>query len=239
MNEDNTHNLKERVLGKIQAGEVKMKPKMYFALQVILLGILAAATFAVSWLLVSYIFFTLRAGGYIYLLGFGTRGVYHFIMVFPWIILLIDMILLLIFDSLLKSFKFAYHSPVIYLFLGSLLVITLLASMVNFNSFHEVLLRRAEQQRLPIMGSLYAGIRRSNGRGGVFQGVVVELEGNTFEMRPYRQDEATNTPLIRVVFPGHASTTQFLKVGDEVFVAGKALNNEIEAYGIGKISSKQ
>ncbi len=235
MKEETMQDIREKVLSKIEAGEIRMRPKFYFALQIALLGIFAFFVFILSVLLVSYILFSVKTGGYYYLLGFGGRGLYHFFIVFPWLILLIDLFFLLIFDSLLKKFKFAYHSPVIYLFFGTLILISTLATLINFDSFHASMMKRAEQDKLPLMGAMYQGIRRSNGRGGVFQGQITSLYGNTFEIRlnSLREDDGGRT--IKVIFPSHASTTDFLQIGEKVFVAGEVVDGEIRAYGVGRL----
>ena len=82
MKEETMQDIREKVLSKIEAGEIRMRPKFYFALQIALLGIFAFFVFILSVLLVSYILFSVKTGGYYYLLGFGGRGLYHFFIVF-------------------------------------------------------------------------------------------------------------------------------------------------------------
>jgi hypothetical protein len=234
MNEINTqnNNLKEQILNKIKSGEVAMRPKAYFVCKVFLLMFVSFLTFIVSVILVSYLLFSIRVGGGIFLLGFGTRGFYEFILIFPWILLLINILLLLILDSLLKRFKFGYNRPMLYLFLVTLTAITFLASLINFTPFHKELMSRAEGQKLPMVGGFYKGLRVSHKGQGIFRGKVASTSVNSFTLERNEYDVGLEDMPIKVFVPPGMDMRDILKVGDQVFIAGDLVNSEIRAYGI-------
>ena len=118
-NTSQNNSLKNKVLGKIQAGEIHMKSKSYFVLRVILTIFVVLLILIISGLIISFILFSLKTSGRLFLLDFGMRGVMGFAFGFPWLLLFVDIVLLVILDYMLKSFRFGYHSPVVYLFLGT------------------------------------------------------------------------------------------------------------------------
>ncbi len=225
--------LKDQVLRKIEEGKISMKPKAYFVFKVILLGTITVITFIITAVLVSYIIFSLKTGGHLFLLGFGARGIYKFLLLFPWVLFIIDAILLLFLDWLLKQFKFGYHSPIIYLFLVSLALITVFGSLIDVTSFHRGLLREAEASKLPFAGGLYDGLRKSHRKIGIFMGEVTSVSTSTFFMDYDDYDTPWPDGNIEVIAP--TGFHVILVPKDEVFVAGDMINGEIHAYGIRKI----
>lgn len=229
--------IKDAVFKKIECGEVSMRPKSFFYFKIALL--LGSILFAliISSFLISYIIFSIRAGGQIYLLGYGTRGIYEFFMIFPWVILVIDIALLFFIDWQLKNFRFGYNSPIIYLFLGTFVVMTILGSLINFTSFHRGMMYRAENRKLPIAGELYGGLRRSHSSSGLFRGLVQSVEGNIITIIHNDYDSDLDDGLVRVIAPSGIDLSSMIKIGDEVFVAGDATtSSQIRAYGITKIT---
>ena len=83
MNEEEQLN----TLEKITSGEIKMRPKTYFVLKAILivLGIVFAVCFSLY--IISFILFSLRSTGVLYLPGFGFPGIKAFFVMLPWILI--------------------------------------------------------------------------------------------------------------------------------------------------------
>ncbi len=228
------NNIPGEVLAKIKAGEISMRPKNYFIFQLcLLIGVLFLIV-VTSTFLISYILFSLKAGGQLFLLSFGTRGLYQFLTAFPWFLLCINALLLLFLDWLLKSFRFGYNSPIIYLFLATLFISTFLGWLINFTSVHSALMHRAEDKHLPFGGGFYSGLGKSHSNKGMFQGEVVAIEGKNFFLRHDDYDINGGIHVMKVSL-GADIDISGLEVGDEVFVAGDLVNNEIIAYGLHKL----
>jgi hypothetical protein len=143
------NDIKNQILEKIKSGEVNMKPKYYFILKLVALALTVFLTFILSTMLVSYVIFSIKISGQVFLLGFGAKGLYHFFIALPWFILFLDLVLIFFLDWLLKSFKFGYNSSVMFLFVVTLVSITVLASLINSTSFHRDMMIRAEGRGLP------------------------------------------------------------------------------------------
>ncbi len=225
-------NLKKAVLEKIQAGEIAMKPKAYFVLSVTALICLSILILVTSVFLISYTLFTLSVSGRLLLLGFGLRGFFAFVLLFPWFIFLLDIAFIWVLDLLIQRFRFAYHRPLIYVFVGTTLVVVLASLAFNATHFHGELQNRAERKQLPMFGGMYNHLRDPYEERGVFQGVVKNIEGNTFTIDPDEDD--SDTRVILVITPDDTVVHDLITVGDHVFVAGDIIDGEIHAYGIKK-----
>jgi hypothetical protein len=219
------------VLSKIKSDEVRMKPKAYFTLKAVGLVVVATLTLIVSALVLSYLIFSIRVSGHFFLLGFGKEGWYAFLTLFPWTALILDLILLIALDRLLQQFRFGYRIPLIYLGIGTLAFTFSFGILINDTPLHGMLMERAEQERLPVIGGFYRELRESPPSEGIFVGTVEEVQGNSLilEIGPMKWD----------VFPESSPHTvqimQTLKTGDELFVAGTTTGDVIHAYGVEKM----
>ncbi len=237
-----SNNLKDQILQKIKSGEVHMKPKYYFVLRVVALAVTIFLTVILSIILVSYVLFSINVSGQFFLLGFGARGFYQFLMALPWFILVLDILLVVFLDWLLKSFRFGYNSPILILFVITLVSITALATLLNFTSFHRALMQRAERNGLPIAGGFYIGLRGSHGSHGMFRGEIVSIEGTTtfYIKRNDFDRDMTSDDTIEVFTPDHMDVySTSLSPGDQVFIAGDKIPSGIRAYGIHKLTTNQ
>lgn len=233
------NDIKNQILEKIKSGEVNMKPKYYFILKLVALALTVFLTFILSTMLVSYVIFSIKISGQVFLLGFGAKGFYHFFIALPWFILGIDVVLIFFLDWLLKSFKFGYNSSVMFLFVVTLVSITVLASLINSTSFHKDMLIRAEGRGLPIAGGFYSDLRRSHKSQGLFRGEIMSIEGtSTFFIKYIDQNSVIDGSVAKIIVPNSIDIFSLgAVIGDTVFIAGDAVNGEIHAYGIRKLTN--
>jgi hypothetical protein len=148
-NEPQEKNFKTQVLKRIDADNIQAYPKAHFTVRMILLIVIAVLILLVSICLFSYICFDVRMSGD----------------VFPWTSLVLDIILVGMLQWLLRNFRFGYRIPVLYLLLA-LLVVTGIAGYVVYREtgFNEMLLREADQNRLPPpLENLYESVGRPAG----------------------------------------------------------------------------
>lgn len=230
MNEDNKQiNIKDEIIKKIESGEIHMTSKFYFMLKLGILASLIILIFFTSTFLLSYILFSLSSAGHFFLLRFGFEGIYNFFVTLPWILLVVNVLLVLLLDKLLKSFKFGYKSPALYLFIGTFVFVTLLSTLVNLTSFHRNMEQKAYQKKLPLGNDFYYSPNSLKSLPNSYRGFVVSILDNTFIM-------SFGTSTIKVVAIKDIQLNDHLKEGDLVFVAGKIIDNEIKAYGIKKLN---
>ncbi len=238
------NNFKNKILEKIEAGDVSMKPRAYFMISMVAVILLAVLILVTTILLISYTLFSVVVSGHMLLLGFGWRGVLAFMTLFPWLYFCIDIVLLFILDSLIRTFKFGYHRPVLLLFAGTTVVLVVLGYIVSVTSLHGQLLHRAEERRLPPIagpiGPLYDHLRASHRDHGVIQGTVTSIMGNTFTIGHDDYDPDMDEATTTIVAPPGTTVNDFLKIGDHVLVAGDILpTGELQAYGVTKFQIQQ
>lgn len=152
-------NLKEKILADIRSGQVQMRPRLYFVLQVAALCMLAFVVLVISVFIITFILFSIRINRADTLLGFGPQGWGAFIHFFPWDLLLIDIALIALLQALLRTFRFGNKIPALYLLVG-LLAATLVAGLVidRGTPFNDTMMER-HAGLPPPFGDLYGRAR--------------------------------------------------------------------------------
>lgn len=151
--------LKDRILEEIRHGKVAMRPRAYFVLQVSALAVVALAALVTSVFIFNFIVFSLRVNHEDLLLGLGPRGWGAFIAFFPWTLLVLDIMLVLALEFLVRKFSWGYKVPMLYL-LGGLLVLTILAGVVlDRGTPLNDRLWRGHRGLPPPFGQIYRGAR--------------------------------------------------------------------------------
>jgi len=227
-------NSKESILAKIREKRVTMRPKIHFTLEAFLTGFVALVILAVSIALVNFILFSLRINGHEALLGFGPRGINKFLFVFPWPLLVLDVLLIIFLETQLRRFKFGYRSPVLYLLLA-LLAIAIGSGLAldRATSVNDLMLHQAEHGGLPPpLGELYEHIRTpAPHERGIYRGTITAIGTSTLSLQhddlDADKDEAGYTVILP---PGFDSST--LAVGERIYVAGEMHGSLIQAFGV-------
>lgn len=119
-------NLKDKILQEIRSGQLSMRPRIFFVLQVAALIAVALATLVVSVFILNFILFSIRLNRADMLLSFGPGGWLAFLQFFPWTLLVLDMLLVAVLQWLVRKFKFGYRMPALYM-LAALLMLTVIA----------------------------------------------------------------------------------------------------------------
>lgn len=234
-NESKQNKIAEEVLQKIKSGRISMRPKAYFVAKAVAVIFLSIFIFLISAFILSYIVFSLKASGKLFLLGFGWRGFVNFAILFPWFFLLVDVILVFALDWFLKKFSFGYHAPLVYLFLGSTAAAAAIGLVFTATPLHSGFLRNAETGKIPPPAAeLYDGLRRPPRGLGIFRGTVVSIATSSFEMLHDDLDGDEDTGLVKVQFPPDINPADFVEEGEHVFVAGDAASGTIRAYGVSR-----
>ncbi len=215
-----------------------MRPRAYFVAKVAVLALVAVAIVLVSIFLLNFILFSIRISSQDALLGFGARGLAAFLALFPWGLLIIDVLLIAGAQWLVREFKAGYTLPISYVLMGLLAAVIVGGAFLDRAGLNDQLLERFERDELHgPLGDLYKSARILPPPGrGVCQCLITSINGNTLQVKDLRS-AATLTVIIPTDDP-HA-TTSGLSVGDVVFVAGDGDGDEddmvIRAFGIRKL----
>ena len=240
-------NLQQNILEKIKAGDIKMRSKSYFIVHLVLLIVVAILILLTSSFVISFIFFGIHISGRLFLLGFGWRGLAVFFVTFPWTILLIDILLVIALEWLLKRFQVGYRYPLFYTLGGIVLVTIATAIIINQTPLHNLLYHQEQRRQLPVIGSFYDRLQRPPHESGVFRGAVISVASNTFMMANADQDNDADNSLLSpnsttstrafltIILDPATPASTVVATSDEVFVAGDIRGNIIHAYGIRKL----
>jgi hypothetical protein len=233
MNTPNAKTSAMQVLEKIKSGEVRMRPRIIFALRAGAALGAALLVLILSSLIASFVLFSLHETGEAFLLGFGVHGILVFVLLFPWPLLAIDIGLLFLLDWLLRGFSFGYRYSLVSVLFVIVLSSTALALLINATTLHTTLLNHADKGTLPVAGSLYEEVRRPHRENGVFRGIVVSVASSSFLMQhdDYDRDADDAPGAITVFLP--SSGGQLPRIGNQVFVFGTAVGStSIRARGV-------
>lgn len=208
----------QRVLEKIKTDNISMHSRRYYRLRMAALLAVIVAIIVVSIFLLSFISFGLRTTGNSTLLGFGTRGYISFILVFPWILFVIDILLIIILERLLRNFRFIYRRAGVYILIGLLGLITLFAVAIDHvTSLHNKLLERADANALPFFNELYEQLREPlDTDHGVCRCVVLTAAGPMLTVRGDSDSMHQGTPF-PAILPEIAPPVM---PGDRIFMLG-------------------
>jgi hypothetical protein len=229
MNNEHSH-LKDKILQEIHSGRASMTPRFYYAFKLAALVLLSSAALLVTIAIFNFISFSIRINHHNELLSFGPRGFQAFLHFFPWPMLVLDVILILLLQWLLRYFREGYKIPILYLIVGVLLCAAALGFALDKTPLNDRLLEHSRELPFPL-GELYEGMHRTPVPGsGICRCVVVAINGNTITVRDTRVASST----LKVVVPENdpRATTTALKIGDTIFIAGHEEGGVFEAFGL-------
>ncbi|MCG2690325.1 hypothetical protein L6252_03560 [Candidatus Parcubacteria bacterium] len=231
--------LKEKLLSKIKKGEIKMKPKAFFALKIIATALALLACFFLIIYLLSFASFCSSANGLFLLKGFGFWGFQRFFFALPWLLILFCLLLLFIFEVIAKKFALVWKKPLIYSLLIIILFSLLLSFILSSANLHPRLFSRAQRGNLPLMGGFYRNLPCSNPKQIHF-GKLIEKTENGFllgteagEKIEITFNERTRFKFDQDVIIGEELA--FIFEGDSIAVVGEKDDGQIEAFGIIKL----
>ena len=228
--ETNNKSTIKEILDKIKKGELKKHPKLYFIVKGFIYGLGIVAVLAFSVVLGSFIIFFLRASGALFLLRFGFLGLRIFLSSFPWFLGLIVLTLVLLIGWLVKKSPIVYRKPLIYSILAIFILILFSSFLFERTRFHTTLFKKAQDYKLPLIGSAYRGCCLKPIKNTSI-GEVTELAENGFYFKTRKGQD------FNVIF---SKNTRFpfgkdIKEGNLVIVMGERQNSTILASGVRKI----
>lgn len=229
--------LQNEVLEQIRKGQVPMRPKLHFVLQLAAIVALSVVVLALAVFVLSFIIFSVHESGEQFLLGFGQRGIVTFVMLFPWGTFVVLLAALVLLRWLVRHFRFGYRIPS----LRALGLLAIVAGGLGFvllrTPLHPYLLGQADRDSLPVIGAWYERIHDSHALEGVFRGRVASIETDSFQLTHDDRDRDADDGDWRV-YPPAGFDLSTLSVGERVYVAGDIVAGTVHAYGIQAFSDQ-
>jgi len=229
-NVEQKNSISDKIIDKIKSGDIKMKPRISFILKITLMSLGAFFLFFFIIYLVSFIIFSLRASGVLFMPRFGFRGIGIFLGSLPWFLILIVVILIVMLEIFSKRFVSVYRRPIIY----SLLIIIVLALAIGFliekTPFHPSLFLNARDRKLPVMGQFYRNFGAPSIHN-VHRGVVSEIMDSGFKIETPREETLT----IIIVSETRIFSDGEIERGDEIVIFGERSDGTVKAVEIRQI----
>lgn len=216
------HNTIAEVFEKIKAQKISIHSKAFFRLKLFAFFVLLTAICFISILLCSFILFVIRVTGQSDFIGFGSQGVLLFFALFPWILFLLDILLIGLLGMLMRHTSFGYKIPGVYI-VGMILVIIIVSGYIvdSKTRFHTHMLHRADKKQLPLLQSMYVNVRRAPPDGyGIYRGVIIEREGDTLYVDIDNVAGLGTSTSVMVNIANHPRAP-YVELGDSVFISGK------------------
>jgi hypothetical protein len=231
MNSNEQNSIRDNILKSIAAGQVTMKPKWHFVLRATLLvaGIILAVLALLY--LISFIIFILHQTGTWFVPGFGISGISEFLISFPWMIVLVSAIFIVLLEILVRRYSFGYQKPLLYTTVGILALVTVGGFVVAATPLHRSLFDSAREEHLPFGGGFYKLFGTPH-RDNVAIGSITEIKDDTEYMIQDRRDM-----IFEIIYNDDTDFPdgQDFNVGDSIAVFGNRNANTIQAVGIKRV----
>lgn len=219
--------VKENLLSAINDGEVEMRPRWHFLAHSILAAI--GAMFLLMWVLyvVSLILFSLRKTGALQMPAFGAPGWYEFFAVLPWLLIAVSVLAIILLESLLHRYAFAYRQPVLYSFVALLFIAICGAIAVDRMQVHTFIRTFSTARGLYPVESFYQDIDCEHDYRFIKGGVI---QNGTDEVIVAEEDGS----LSRIVFDTRAQFAgeRGFATSDTIFVFGDRDGDVVHARGL-------
>ncbi len=182
MKKENSENsITEKVVSKIEKGELKMKPRAYFvAKSFLVIGLLVLASLLLLYF-GSLIVFVLRVNNILLFHGMGFQAIRSILLSFPWYLVFLIFILIILIEIIGRRFRFVYRKPLIISLLTILLIVTISSFLIESSSLHHSFYRLAEQERLPLAGRMYRELGHLDIDDAYF-GIVLKKDNDFWTM---------------------------------------------------------
>ncbi|MDE1919133.1 MAG: hypothetical protein KGH56_00340 [Patescibacteria group bacterium] len=232
------NDIRKSVLEKIRSGEVPMRSRAYFALRTVLVVVMSLLMLAAALFALSFMSFSVHESGVRFLLEFGEHGLVAFVALFPWHLLLISLLILVILEFLLNRFTPAYRFPFLRTFLWILVALIAGSTLVGFTPLHSFLLSEADRNELPVLGPFYEQVHDSHQEQGVYRGSVSSVDASGFIIAHDDSDKDSDEGSWHIV-PPPGFDLGTLSVGEKVYVGGRLQSGVVYAYGVHSLSGEE
>lgn len=220
-------NLQKKILDKIKAGEIDMKPRWHFLLMSSLYVVGTSLLALIVVYLLSFVVYILHQNGVWFAPSFGFRGLSIFIISSPWLLIGLTLLFLLLLYTLVRHYSFSYKQPLLYSMLAVVLLVLLGSFTMHQANIHERFEVFSERHNVPGFAPLYRAAQNEK-PNNVTLGTVEKNIENGLILKTM-----TNETL-SVAIDGNTKQKpgEVFNPGDKVIVFGNRVGDTINALGI-------
>jgi hypothetical protein len=225
--------IEQKVMTEIKSGRVKLRSKFIFLAEKLGIGsaFVLSALFAILFL--TLIFFYLKSSDNLRYLSFGSRGFFAFLESFPYFLVIVFVVLILLTGFILKKSGFAYQKPFSRLALVLAGFIIVFGGLLTWAGIGERIERRALERR-PIGNFFRPFLQQGFGeRNNGFAGRVIKVEKeNILLQAPWGEVEVDISKL-------DEKLSAEIKENDFVLVVGEKKDDVFEAQFLRVITGEE
>lgn len=226
-------NIKDNILSAIESGKVSMKPRWHFVAKGVLLVVGTLFAFLSLVYLISFIFFILKQTGLWFVPGFGFGIMREILFDFPWLLVTLAILLILLLQFLIKKYSFSYGRPLIYSVVAVVCLVVLAGFAVSATPIHKNFFMQAQNNNFPVGGKIYKQYGFMPGSNNLITGEIIEDLGDGYNIHT-PQDEML---LILVTPETKLPYGKDFQKGDKLVVVGKRKGFIVTARGIREVEN--
>ena len=141
----NDEKLENSIMGKIKSGQVKLKSKYVFLAEKLGLGTAFTLSVLLSILFFNLILFYLKETDNLKYLSFGKFGIFAFLESFPYLLVIVFIILIVLSGYLLTRSDVSYKKPFGCLAIGMIAIIMVLGGVLTYTNLGQNFEREARR----------------------------------------------------------------------------------------------
>ena len=141
----NDEKLENSIMGKIKSGQVKLKSKYAFLAEKLGLGTAFTLSVLLSILFFNLILFYLKETDNLKYLSFGKFGIFAFLESFPYLLVAVFIVLIILSGYLLTRSDVSYKKPFGYLAIGMVAIIMIIGGVLTYTSLGQSFEREARR----------------------------------------------------------------------------------------------
>lgn len=142
--------LENSIMGKIKSGQVKLKSKYIFLAEKLGLGTAFALSVLLSILFFNLIFFYLKETDNLKYLSFGKFGIFAFLESFPYLLVVVFILLIILSGYLLTRSDVSYKKPFGYLAVGMVVLIMIFGGFLTYTNLGQNMEKQARMGNEPV-----------------------------------------------------------------------------------------
>ncbi|HNY35957.1 MAG TPA: hypothetical protein PLD14_01805 [Candidatus Pacearchaeota archaeon] len=142
--------LENSIMGKIKSGQVKLKSKYIFLAEKLGLGTAFTLSVLLSILFFNLIFFYLKETDNLKYLSFGKFGIFAFLESFPYLLVIVFILLIILSGYLLTRSDVSYKRPFGYLAVGMVVLIMIFGGFLTYTNLGQSIEKQARMGNEPV-----------------------------------------------------------------------------------------
>ena len=234
MKKENKTKIEKNILRKIEAGEVKMRPRSYFVFRSLLLvlTILLLTLFLIY--IGSLIIFVFRTNDIFLLRGMGLKGMRAVFVSFPWYLVFLSVLLISLVQVFGSKYSVIYRRPLIYSFVFILLFSVAGSALIEMSSLNNHFFQRAQKEEMALGGGMYRNLGNID-LSYRYIGIVLEKNNTDIIL------EENSGNIFEVIISRETRGKRMLydiNEGSKIVVIGEEKNGIIAAHAIKLVNGK-